>query len=230
MRARFRPVAEVRAVPCASRRYHATRRERRTSRHMRLLRGPLTMLLIAAGVGAASILPTLRKSTAVEIPLTQEGRSIRSPTFRADYSEDYLVEVDLEKPLKLDASGCVTPEGRPISPCERPVAIAVAWTVTRRGRLVGSGPDIAPFSNGGREISLGRVPLIAGHSYQLEVRPEDLAAIAPMKPKIAIRVHPMAYKDAVAVGGIGTLLSGSLGLVGLVGLGRGLRSQRKTGV
>ena len=145
-----------------------------------------------------------RDPVAVSFPIDLRLGVTRSPTFQADYAEDYEIGLQANRALPhkitrcllgdtLTAIGGATPE-----PCPEGLhSVELEWTLFEAGRAIDRGATVVgqPGSYG-QDITreFGKAKLRPGRSYMIEVRSlRDTSALAPAHPRVKLEVHPMVW-------------------------------------
>lgn len=151
-----------------------------------------------------------REPVAVSFPIDLRPGLTRSPTFQADYAEDYEIGLQADRTLPFKTTRCLLGDtmtaigGATPEPCPEGLhPVELQWTLFEAGRAIESGATAVgqPGAYGPtitREF--GKVRLSPHHAYMIEVRSlRNTSALARAHPRVKLEVHPMVWMDEWAL-------------------------------
>lgn len=142
----------------------------------------------------------------VNAPVTlSTGQGITSE-FKLNFDGLYLIEIEAQKTIPLDALRCLMGLEFDSSRCKDvPPAIAANWLLSSNGREIrhGSSADqhAAPPEDSGVTRVIGEFQGKAGQEYRLQVTfTADGTKLAPASPHLKVAVASIAYTDLQSAG------------------------------
>jgi hypothetical protein len=162
----------------------------------------LALIVLGIGILAAwSWWTRSRNFVPVSMPIAPAaGRSITS-AFTLNFDGLYLVEIEAEKTIPLDALHCLMGVEKDPEECKSmPSVIAATWALSSEARDIGHGSSQEQFgrpvrTNGVTRV-IGEFQGKAGRSYKLEVTfAAEPAGLEAAHPRLKVAVASIAYTD-----------------------------------
>jgi hypothetical protein len=162
----------------------------------------LALIVLGIGIlGAWSWWTRTRNFVPVSMPVPSAAGQSITCEFKLNFEGLYLIEIEAEKTIPLDALHCLMGVETDPEQCKSmPSVIAATWVLSSEARDVGHGGSQEQFSlpvrsNGVTRV-IGEFQGNAGKSYKLQVtfaaEPRGLAAA---HPKLKVAVASFAYTD-----------------------------------
>jgi hypothetical protein len=162
----------------------------------------LALIVLGIGIlGAWSWWTGTRNFVPVRMPVpSAAGQSITSE-FKLNFDGLYLIEIEAEKTIPLDALHCLMGVETDPEQCKWvPSVIAATWSLSSEAREIGHGSSQEQFSlpvrsNGVTRV-IGEFQGKAGKSYKLQVTfAAETGGLAAAHPKLQVAVASIAYTD-----------------------------------
>lgn len=169
--------------------------------HLKMKAG-LALIVLGIGIlGAWSWWTRTRNFVPVRMPVPRAaGQSITSE-FKLNFDGLYLIEIEAEKTIPLDALHCLMGvEAAPDQCKSMPSVIAATWVLSSEGRDIALGSSQEQFSppvrtNGVTRV-IGQFQGKAGKSYKLQVTfAAESGGLALTHPRLKVAVASIAYTD-----------------------------------
>lgn len=197
-------------------------------KHMDLdrIRLPLIILGAAAALLSGSLLIANWYSwepSSFPIDL-RAGIHSQSPSFRTDLTTTYLIELEVERNIPFEELNCLlgVDPGLPDNCRATPSPVDIKWSVFSTGKLVAKGVSKDQHDGAwGATISrtIGSFQGNKGYEYLVQIESvKDASILAPAKPHITIRVHPIESKGHFVFAQLLVWVASIVAIVGLLWL------------
>jgi hypothetical protein len=162
----------------------------------------LALIVLGIGIlGAWSWWTRTRNFVPVRMPVPSAAGQSITPEFKLNFDGLYLIEIEAEKTIPLDALHCLMGVETDPEQCKSmPSVIAATWALSSEARDIGHGSSQEQFSlpvrsNGVTRV-IGEFQGKAGKSYKLQVTfAAEPGGLAAAHPKLKVAVASIAYTD-----------------------------------
>lgn len=164
----------------------------------------LPSMILAAGLallGGSLLIGNWHSWEPASFPIDlRPGKEQQSPAFRVDLTTTYLIELEVERNMPFEQLNCLlgVDPGFPEHCRAIPSPVDLEWSVFASGKLVAKGASHQEREGAwGPRISrtVGRFQSKKGEEYLVQIKSlSDGSMLAPAKPRITIRAHPIESK------------------------------------
>jgi hypothetical protein len=192
---------------------------------MKQTRKKIAFTLLAIGaclLATSTIVVNWYKWEPVSFPIDLHVGQLESPSFRVNRSTHYLIELEAERALPFEQLNCLLgiDPGLP-DPCkETPSPIDLKWSVASSDKSIAEGTSDQEHSGawgGTINRTIGRFEGEKGKEYRLKIESlKDASVLAPAKPKIIVRVHPIEAKSYNVIAQAVLWVGLAVGIIGLI--------------
>jgi hypothetical protein len=166
------------------------------------------LALLGLGIailGAWNAWTKSRRLVPVDMPLSLAAAQPILSDFKLNFDGLYLVEIEAQKTIPLDALHCwMGVEADPARCKDAPPAIAATWILFRDGQEYRRGTSAEPHSATAQTDGVARVigefQGKAGEAYQLQVMLTADASALAVAPRLKVAVASIAHTDLQSAG------------------------------
>lgn len=150
----------------------------------------------------------------MSVPLTLRIGKVRSPEFKTDAHQNYVIKVEAGKTLPFESQCCLMGIAGGMFKCDKQPVIQAEWAIWSDGSPVARGSsqggDYGSFSSDSLARYLGYFSGESGKNYVLEVNfTRDGSELAATNPRLVMEVDGATYEDYA----VGSALNFALALL-----------------
>jgi hypothetical protein len=168
------------------------------------LKTKIGLALVASGIGifgAWSWWSKTRNFVPVDLPVSMAAGTSIASDFELNFDGLYLIEIEVEKTIRLDTLRCLMAVEADASRCKDiSPAIGASWILSRNGQEITRGSSLEMHSAPAQSVNearvIGEFQGKAGRGYKLQVAfTTDGGSLAAAHPRLKVGVASIAYTD-----------------------------------